>query len=167
MRLICHPTSDPPIRLIPAPAALDWMPESEARAPLDRAGAQGWLVLNAAPLVAHWDGGDGLAAIRIEAETEGDPPAVSELGFGVLTFPIRARFEIDAEVDLWIDGPANRLKDGIQPLAALIATAGGPVSFAMHWRFTRRRHAVAFEIDEPICMIRPAPRGALAPAALA
>jgi hypothetical protein len=56
-------------------------------------------------------------------------------------------------------GPFNSPKDAIQPLTGIIETDWSPFTFTMNWKFTRKRAPVAFERDEPFCMVFPMPRG--------
>ena len=72
MRLICYPTSGAAPKLAPAPVERDWMERTNAGfayrcLPLNIANAHGWLILNAAPFVAEWDGGT-----RMELEAFND-----------------------------------------------------------------------------------------------
>jgi hypothetical protein len=124
---------------------------------LQAANACGWLVLNAAPVVARWDGGEDADALRLESEElEGAAThAVSRLGKGILSFDLDGLVNLDEGYDLLVTGPLNCTKDGVQPLTTL-APSGRPL--AAHWRFTRKHAPAAFEIDEPICTIFPVPR---------
>ena len=166
MKLICYVTSGTPPKVVPAPLERDWMDATaEAFAyrclPLNLANAHGWLVLNTAPVVARWDGGAEREAVRIETEVlDGQAPmAVSHFGHGVLTFHVNGLFRTEPGYDLFVTGPVNRLKDGIQPLSGVVETDWAVSTFTMNWRFTRKHAPVAFEIDEPICMLFPVQRG--------
>jgi len=166
MKLICYPTSGEPPTIIAAPVERDWMEETHDSfayrcLPLNIANAHGWLILNSAPFVAQWNGKASREAIRIEAvETEGiSLIASSHFGFGVLTFHINGLFRTEPGYDLWVSGPTNFIKDGIQPLTGLVETDWSPFTFTMNWLFTRKNTPVAFERDEPMCMIFPVPRG--------
>lgn len=146
----------PAPRIVRAEPGRDWIDGAD---PFLRAASScGWLVLNTAPVVARWDGGEGATALRIESEElEGVATrAVSRLGRGILSFDIDGFLLVDEGYDLWVSGPLNRPKDGVQPLTTL-APSGQPL--AAHWRFTRKHAPAAFEIDEPICTIFPVPRG--------
>ena len=166
MKLICYVTSGTPPKVVPAPLERDWMEAStEGFAyrclPLNIANGHGWLVLNSTPVVARWDGGAGRDAVLIESEpVEGAVQmAVSHFGHGVLTFHVNGLFRTEPGYDLFVTGPANRLKDGIQPLTGVVETDWAASTFTMNWRFTRKHTPVAFEVDEPICMIFPVQRG--------
>ncbi|MBU6457653.1 MAG: hypothetical protein KGQ48_08945 [Bradyrhizobium sp.] len=166
MKLVCYPTSGAPPRIVAAPVERDWMDNTGAAfayrcLPLNIANAHGWLILNDAPFVAQWNGAESLDAIRIEAvETEGASLlASSHFGNGVLTFHINGLFRTEPEYDLWVTGPTNMVKDGIQPLTGIVETDWSPFTFTMNWLFTRKNAPIAFERDEPMCMIFPLPRG--------
>lgn len=166
MKLICYLTSGAAPKIVPAPLERDWMDASAEKfayrcLPLNIANGHGWLVLNTTPLVARWDGGPGIDAIRIESEpVKGATPlALSHFGHGVLTFHVNGLFRTEPGYDLWVTGPVNRIKDGIQPLTGVVETDWAASTFTMNWRFTRKHAPVAFEADEPICMIFPVQRG--------
>lgn len=166
MKLVCYPTSGEPPTIIAAPVERDWMDDTQNQfayrcLPLNIANAHGWLILNQAPFVAQWNGKTSLDGIRIEAiEAEGvSLIASSHFGHGVLTFHINGLFRTEPGYDLWITGPANFVKDAIQPLTAVVEADWSPFTFTMNWLFTRKGTPVAFERNEPICMIFPVPRG--------
>ncbi len=166
MKLVCYPTLGEPPKIIVAPVEREWMDNTDAAfayrcLPLNIANAHGWLILNSAPFVAQWNGAKSLDAIRIEAiETEGvSLLASSHFGHGVLTFHVNALFQTEPEYDLWVTGPTNIVKDGIQPLTGVVETDWSPFTFTMNWLFTRKNTPIAFERDEPMCMIFPIPRG--------
>jgi len=128
--------------------------------PLNVANAHGWLLLNPSPFVATWNGRPDIDAISIRPGDENaELAAQSHFGEGVLTFGMRGLFRTEPGYDLFVMGPANHLKDGIQPLAGVVETDWSVATFTMNWRFTRSRVPVAFERDEPICMLFPMPRG--------
>jgi hypothetical protein len=163
MRLICYPTSGEPPKIVAAPVERDWMDRTRGGfayrcLPLNIANAHGWLLLNTAPFVARWDGGSELDAVTMTSGS-GAILASSHFGFGVLTFHVNAVFRTEPGFDLMVTGPLNEPKDGIQPLAGVVETDWGPFTFTMNWKFTRKFVPVAFERDEPFCMIFPLKRG--------
>ena len=161
MRLICYPTSGAAPKLAPSPVERDWMERTNAGfayrcLPLNIANAHGWLILNAAPLIAEWDGGMGVEAVTVQGATpDASIQADSHFGSGVLTFTVGALFRTEPGWDLLVTGPFNRPKDAIQPLTGIVETDWAPFSFTMNWKFTRKFAPVAFERDEPFCMIFP------------
>ena len=58
-----------------------------------------------------------------------------------------------------VTGPLNEPKDGLAPLTGVVETDWAPFTFTMNWIFTRKLTAIAFERDEPFCMIFPLKRG--------
>ena len=165
MRLICYPTSGEPAKIVAAPVERAWMDRTEQGfayrcLPLNIANAHGWLLLNTAPFVAQWDGAQGLEAIRLSAAGVGEPLlASSHFGSGVLTFSVNALFRTEPGYDLMVTGPLNEPKDGLQPLTGIVETDWSPFTFTMNWKFTRKSTPIAFERDEPFCMIFPLKRG--------
>ena len=165
MRLICYPTSGEPPKLIPAPMERDWMDRTNAGfayrcLPLNIANAHGWLILNPAPFVAQWNGGEGIDAVAVRPTAAGTPlVASSHFGSGVLTFNVTALFRTEPGYDLAATGPFNQPKDAIQPLTGIIETDWSPFTFTMNWKFTRKNTPIAFARDEPFCMIFPLKRG--------
>jgi len=165
MRLICYPTSGEAPKLVPAPVERDWMERTDSGfayrcLPLNIANAHGWLILNEAPFIAEWSGGAGLDAVTVHpASSGGVMLGSSHFGSGVLTFHVNALFRTDPSWDLLVTGPFNRPKDAIQPLSGIVETDWSPFTFTMNWKFTRKRTPVAFERDEPFCMIFPVQRG--------
>ncbi len=165
MKLICYPTSGAAPAIIPAPVERAWMEKTAGFAyrclPLNIANAHGWMILNDAPFIAQWNGGDALDSIAInQTRTEGVRLlGGSHFGQGILTFQINGLFRTEPGYDLWVTGPVNMFKDGIQPLSAVVETDWSPFTFTMNWRFTRKFTPVLFEHDEPICMIFPLKRG--------
>jgi uncharacterized protein DUF6065 len=166
VKLICYPTSGERPNIIPAPLERDWMDVTEDGfayrcLPLNIANAHGWFILNTVAFVAQWDGGNLLDSVSIKpVEREsGNLIAISHFGYGVLTFHINGLFRTEPGFDLFVTGPFNMFKDGIQPLTGVVETDWSPFTFTMNWRFTRKLTPVAFDRDEPICMIYPVARG--------
>lgn len=126
--------------------------------PLAMANQLGWEILNPAAFTARWNGRSGLDAIDIRFHDDPVPLVGSHFGHGVLTFTPGYLFRTSKAHNLYIKGPANRPKDGIAALEGLIETDWAPFTFTMNWQFTRRRHKVTFERDEPIAVILPYPR---------
>ena len=128
--------------------------------PLNIANAHGWLLLNTIPFVAQWNGGAEVGGVGIYAHSADIPPLVSShFGSGVLTFNVNALFRTEPGYDLMVTGPLNQPKDGIQPLTGVVETDWAPFTFTMNWKFTRKDSPIAFERDEPFCMIFPLKRG--------
>ncbi|HEV2673935.1 MAG TPA: DUF6065 family protein [Aliidongia sp.] len=165
MRLICYPTSGAPPLIRTAPVERDWMtatPEGFAYRclPLNIANAYGWQVLNPTGFVALWNGGANIDAIILTPTIPGTPlPALSHFGQGILTFHVTGLFRTEPGFDLWVGGPVNEFKDGVQPMSAVVETDWSPFTFTMNWKFTRPHHPVTFAEGEPFCTIFPMQRG--------
>ncbi len=126
--------------------------------PLAIANQVGWEVLNPSPFTARWNGRDGLDAIDIRFHDEPSTLVGSHFGHGVLTFTSGYLFRTTKSHNIYVKGPANRPKDGIAALEGIIETDWAPFTFTMNWQFTRKRHKVTFEKDEPIGCMLPYPR---------
>ena len=165
MRLLCYPTSGEPPKIVAAPVERDWMGRTDQGfayrcLPLNIANAHGWLLLNTIPFVAQWNGDAEVGGVGIYAHSADIPPLVSShFGSGVLTFNVNALFRTEPGYDLMVTGPLNQPKDGIQPLTGVVETDWAPFTFTMNWKFTRKDSPIAFERDEPFCMIFPLKRG--------
>jgi len=165
MRLICYSTSGAPPSIVPAPVERTWMDRTgDAFAyrclPLNIANAHGWLILNPVAFVAEWNGGARLDAVTVRPVADVAPLiASSHFGSGVLTFHVNGLFRTEPGYDLLVTGPFNQPKDAIQPLAGIVETDWAPFTFTMNWKFTRKLTPVAFEREEPFCMIFPVKRG--------
>ncbi|HZV06722.1 MAG TPA: DUF6065 family protein [Gemmataceae bacterium] len=182
-----HQATD--MRLSTAPVDRTWMDAAHQRAPyrclpLVIANQAGWWIPCPASFTAYWDGGLGkenlqltfeaptekrslssmFAPIVVSADTaspviQGDSRITSHFGSGVITFSIPFLFRTPRGVNLWVKGPTNYIKDGVQPLEGVVETDWLSATFTMNWKMTRPYNAVRFERGEPICMIVPVPRG--------
>jgi len=151
--------------LTTAPVRRDWMDATDQRfayrcLPLAIANQAGWLIHCPAGFRARWDGGPHRQSIAI-AWDQGEPDQriLSHFGYGVLTFSIPYLFRTPASVNLWVKGPTNCIKDGVQALEGVVETDWLPATFTMNWKLTRPHHEVRFERGEPICMVVPQARG--------
>jgi hypothetical protein len=68
----------------------------------------------------------------------------------VLTLHPGYLFRTSPGWSMWVTGPPNHVKDGIQPLTGLVETDWLPFPFTMNWLFTRPG-TVRFEKGEPFC----------------
>jgi len=165
MRLICYPTSGDPPKIVAAPVERGWMDRTDQGfayrcLPLNIANTHGWLLLNPTAFVAQWNGGAELDAVGLYTHSADTPLLVSShFGHGVLTFNVNALFRTEPGYDLMVTGPLNQPKDGIQPLTGVVEADWAPFTFTMNWKFTRKHSPIAFERDEPFCMIFPLKRG--------
>jgi len=182
-----HQAADMP--LCTAPVDRAWMDASHQRAPyrclpLVIANQAGWWMTSPATFTAYWDGGLGkenlqlnfapppattnlfdlFAPITVSADipsplVQGDARISSHFGNGIVTFSIPYLFRTPRGINLWVKGPTNCIKDGVQPLEGVVETDWLPATFTMNWKLTRPNNTVRFERGEPICMIVPIPRG--------
>jgi hypothetical protein len=158
-------TEWPAMKLVTAPRTRAWMDNTRNRfanrcLPLLMANQAGWWVLNSHPIRATWSGGWDVSCVRIQSlDGATHFPASGHFGEGVITFNLPFLFRTPPGINLHVKGPANLLKDGIQPLEGIIETDWTIATFTMNWKFTRTNWPITFEKDEPICMIAPEPRG--------
>ena len=163
LQITAYEVVEEPMPLRTAERSRDWieaLPERFAYRclPLAMANQAGWEILNQTPFTARWNGREGLDAISIKFDGEPNPLVGSHFGHGVLTFSLGYLFRTTKSHNLWVKGPANLPKDGIAPLEGLIETDWAPFTFTMNWHFTRKRHKVRFEADEPVATVLPYPR---------
>jgi hypothetical protein len=164
MKLTAYTIGNSTVTLRPAPLERAWMDATPERfayrcLPLNIANAYGWEVLCPSGFKAIWDGEAGLEAIKIESAGDGDPPAISHFGSGVLTFHLPCIFRTAPGYDLMVQGPINRPKDGIAPLSAVVETDWAIATFTMNWLFTQPEVEIEFEAGEPFCHVFPVRRG--------
>jgi hypothetical protein len=163
-KLVGYISAGHEIEIHPAPLERSWMQGTGDRfayrcLPLNIANTHGWEILCPAGFTAIWNGGAGLDAVSLQADTGTVLPASSHFGHGVLTFHVPCLFRTSPGFDLMVQGPINRPKDAIAPLTGVVETDWSPYSFTMNWLFTRPGAAVRFEQGEPYCHIFPLRRG--------
>jgi len=140
-----------------------WMDETDSRfayrcLPLTIANQCGWTILCPTTFRVSWSGDPSNKGLRLEFERE-ETRILSQFGYGVLTFTIPYLFRTPEGVNLWVKGPTNLIKDGIQALEGVVETDWATSTFTMNWKLTRQDHIVEFCAGEPICMITPMLRG--------
>lgn len=160
-----HPQPD--MQLEPAPTDRAWMDRTDRRyayrcLPLVLANQAGWIIRSPVAVTARWNGGPLLKDTRLWfSKGRQERRIVSHFGSGILTFTIPFLFQTPPGINLWVKGPSNHIKDGIQPLEGIVETDWNEATFTMNWKLTRPDHTVRFEAGEPICMIVPQQRGLL------
>lgn len=168
MKLECFPTfeaeHDHKFEVRPAPAERAWIDATPKRfaarcLPLLIANSHGWEILFKDRCEITWTGGAGINDLKVSTRSGTSDHVTSHFGEGIVTFQIHALFRTEPGVNLWVGGPVNRFKDGIQPLTGVVETDWSPFTFTMNWKVTRSFHPILFEPDEPICHIFPLPRG--------
>jgi Family of unknown function (DUF6065) len=167
--LVAFPTTPrQSVDIVPAPRWRDWINVMDERwanrcLPLLVANEAGWALLNPVPFQATWGGSPEPSSITIEFEEELAPPhpVATHFGYGILTWSVPYLFRTPPGWNLLARGPANWPKDGVTPLEGLVETDWSVATFTMNWQLTRPGLTVAFERDEPFCMIVPQRRGDL------
>jgi hypothetical protein len=163
LKCYIHPGWAPRIRA--ATSRRDWMDATPERfayrcLPLNIANAHGWEILSPCGFEAEWNGGSAAddVVIRLDPGTAPHIAPVALFGQGTLTFHVEGVFRTPEGHNLWVGGSPNQAKDGIAPLGGVIETDWSPYSFTMNWRFTRPRHVIRFEENEPFCFFFPVER---------
>ncbi len=158
-----HSQDDMPIE--PAPSDRAWMDQSANRyayrcLPLVIANQAGWVIRSPADFSVRWNGGPRIADLKVRLPRDKQETRIlSHFGEGIFTFTIPYLFRTPRGINLWVKGPANHIKDGVQPLEGIVETDWNETTFTMNWKMTRKNHTVRFEQGEPICMLVPVPRG--------
>jgi len=157
-----HEPWDMPI--VPAPINRDWMDRAHQRhpyrcLPLVIANQSGWMMLSPCAFRCFWYGGERAEDLEVHFDSTKDPRITSHFGNGVLTFSMPYLFRTPPGCNLWVKGPANWIKDAIQPLEGVVETDWVASTFTMNWKVTRTHHWISFERGEPFCMLVPLPRG--------
>ncbi len=181
-----HQAADMPLSTAPVDRAwMDAAPQRSYRClPLAIANEAGWWIPCPATFVASWDGGlakenvqitfnppaetmdlSGLFAPIVVSADLPSPRSKAMRGSAVISatasspFPSLTCSALLRGINLWVKGPTNYFKDGVQPLEGIVETDWLPATFTMNWKLTRPYHTVRFERGEPICMVVPIPRG--------
>jgi hypothetical protein len=175
MDLIGYLIDDRPVDIRPSRNRRKWMqqtPDSYAYRclPLSIANAHGWEVCCPVTCEAEWNGGSNKEDVQIIFEDGGNSflgtkkiktLVESHFGSGILTFNAGVIIRTSPGYDLWVTGPVNEFKDGIQALSAVVETYWMPFVFTMNWKFTRPNLKVRFEKGEPFCFFFPIEHGLL------
>jgi hypothetical protein len=161
MNLICYLIDDRPVDIRPSRHRRKWMdqiPDSYQCLPLSIANTHGWEVHCPVTCEAEWNGGSKTDDVQITFEDGGNSflgTVKSHFGGGILTFNLGVIISTCPGYDLWVTGPVNEFKDGIQAMSAIIETYWMPFMFTMNWKFTRPNLKVRFEKGEPFCFFFP------------
>lgn len=148
----------------PAPIEREWMENAHQRfpyrcLPLVIANQAGWILRSPASFEAYWYGGPNKEDVEVRFVGRPDNRITSHFGAGTITFTIPYLFRTPPGINLWVKGPANWIKDGLQALEGIVETDWLVSTFTMNWKFTRMCEWVRFERGEPFCMLVPVPRG--------
>lgn len=164
----------PNMRLLPAPLDRAWMDDTNQRfayrcLPLNIANQAGWILTSPCTFELYWYGGGAKTDVEFRFLDPPDPCVSSHFGYGVLTFSLPYLFRTPPGINLWVKGPSNMPKDGIQPLEGVVEADWAVSTFTMNWKVTRPFEWIRFDRGEPVCMVVPVPRGlveSLAPQAV-
>lgn len=148
----------------PAPIDRAWMDSADQRhpyrcLPLNIANQNGWILTCPTEFEVFWYGGPAIADLEIRFLGPSDPAISSHFGSGVLTFSVPYLFRTPPGINLWVKGPSNWPKDGIQPLEGIVETDWSTSTFTMNWKITRSFEWIRFSRGEPFAMLVPVPRG--------
>lgn len=155
-----------PFQLRSAPIERDWMDAADQRhpyrcLPLNIANQSGWWLTCPVDFRVYWYGGLGAKDLEVRFDGNPEPSISSHFGQAVLTFSIPFLFRTPKGINLWVKGPANFPKDGVQALEGIVETDWAVSTFTMNWKVTRPNEWIEFRTGEPICCIVPYPRGFL------
>jgi hypothetical protein len=157
-----HSVTETPLEV--APFSRDWMDSAHMRhpyrcLPLVIANQSGWILRATSGFRAYWYGGAAKEDLEIRFDGPPDNRIVSHFGSGVITFTIPYLFRTPPGINLWVKGPSNFVKDGVQALEGVVETDWLASTFTMNWKVTRVCEWVRFAKGEPFCMLVPVPRG--------
>ncbi|HWA61015.1 MAG TPA: DUF6065 family protein [Caulobacteraceae bacterium] len=160
MKLEAFPTSARPPEIVPGRPQRAWMDKFFDRhpyrcLPLSMANSSGWEVLCPVGFTATWNGGIQGSDLTIRPDhpfPDFEDFAKSHFTHGVLTLHTQYLFRTPEGWSMWVKGPPNHVKDGIQPLEGLVETDWLPFPFTMNWIFTRPG-SVHFAKGEPFCFL--------------
>jgi hypothetical protein len=160
MKLECYLTGDVQYDIRPASHRREWMDDTPNAfayrcMPLSIANSHGWEICSSHGFEAEWTGGAEPEDVHVYPEDGADIEVSGHFGSGIMTFASKFIIRTEPGYSLWVMGPPNRFKDGIQPLSAAVETDWMPFSFTMNWKFTRSNHRISFSKGEPYCFFFP------------
>ena len=167
VELICYVQSGREVDTRPASSQRTWMddtPEQHAYRclPLTHANQHGWEIYCPQTFTAWWSGGQLQSDLRFTlfGEATGGPSVISAFGSGINTYQIPCLFKTPPGINLWVMGPPNRIKDGMQPLSGIVETDWlEEHNFTMNWKITRPGMEIVSQKGEPFCFLCPIPQG--------
>ena len=140
MKLECFATTDRPPDIVPGRPQRAWMEKFDERhpyrcLPLTMANTTGWEILCPVGFTATWNGGthqDDITLVADNPHPDFHEFVKSHFSHGVITFHPGYLFRTPQRWSMWVSGPPNHIKDGVQPLAALVETDWLPFPFTMN-----------------------------------
>jgi hypothetical protein len=163
LKLDCYLIDRGDLDIRPASNRRSWMDATNGFdyrcLPLSIANAHGWVIGCDGSFEVEWNGGDAPGDVRVFPLDDEPARAKGNFGSGILTLQPHVIFRAESGYNLWVTGPPNSFKDGIQPLSAVVEKDWIPASFTMNWKITRPNHRIRFEKGEPYCFVFPIKRG--------
>ena len=102
------------------------------------ANQSGWILRTRGDIRAYWFGGDKKIDVKIEMGGGQEANSVlSIFGSGIITFTFPVLFRTPKGINLWVKGPANWIKDGVQPLEGIVETDWSVSTFTMNKKNSR------------------------------
>jgi hypothetical protein len=168
MELICFDIVPDRVDLHPAPRRRGWMDDTPNAfayrcLPLTIANSHGWEMLCPFGFEIVWNGGPLLTDLAITTDAPNDAAFItSHFGCGIVTFNPMVILRTPVGWNLWLTGPVNAFKDGVQAMSASMETDWMPYTFSVNWKVTRPGAQIRFEKGEPFCCFFPVKRGVVA-----
>ncbi len=142
----------------------EWMDNTQSKfayrcLPITIANQTGWWVSNPVGFTAIWNGRPEPGAVQIMFDS--DPVTWNgwinnQFGLGVVTWNTPFLWRTRPQGSrLFVSGPINSFKHGIQPLGAIIESDWMNMSFTMNWKLTAPGIPVRFDQGEPILQAIP------------
>lgn len=162
--IVAYRINNPPnMDLVAAPFEREWMSATNQKfayrcLPLNIANQSGWFLTCPCSFELYWYGGADKTDIELRFLDVVDRAVTTHFGYGVLTFSLPYLFRTPKGINLWVKGPSNQVKDGIQALEGVVETDWAFSTFTMNWKVTRPGEWIRFTKGEPVCMIVPIPR---------
>lgn len=160
MQLECFPTASRPPDIVPGRPGRGWMDAFSDRhpyrcLPMVMANSSGWDLLFPVGFTIDWTGEAHQHALTFTPDhphPDFKDLVTSHFSRGIVTFHPGYLFRTPPGWSMWVSGSPNLIKDGIQPLTALVETDWLPFPFTMNWMMTRPGR-VHFAKGEPFCFI--------------
>ncbi|MBI1313570.1 hypothetical protein GC176_19945 [bacterium] len=139
--------------LLPAPIEREWMEQTQSRfayrcLPLTIANQAGWVIPNPTSFTACWSGGPLPEDTKVSFGGGKPDLRISSLfGHGTITFNLPYLIRTPPDINLWVKGPTNQPKHGIQALEGIVETDWTAATFTMNWKLTCPNEPVHFNLQ--------------------
>jgi hypothetical protein len=132
MKLDCLVVPGVELDIRPGIARRDWMDATINRfayrcLPLSIANTHGWVICCRGGFEVEWNGGATDKDVEVVPLGEDPVDAEGHFGSGILTIYPQAMFRTEPGYNLWVTGPPNVFKDGIQALSAVVEADWIPI----------------------------------------